>query len=228
MAYDRTLLVADPRRCEPKKFGGPGARARYQKVTIILFLLCISFSNSGTLKQAIFWKCKIISDLPPILCNPRTCPNVHRHWNGQKRHFCLLGGTNQRFTPTQKGRIPPGVIDYLLGKGVSERPKNHHANVWKRVTPPPTESNRVELDPRFLHKIPLYRTNKIRKVCEHLQLLLKINVNPANLAWKTIFILVGGEANLVRKGLVSESLMENAGDPHFCEEEWEHTQGAAK
>lgn len=29
--YDRTLLVADPRRCEPKKFGGPGARARYQK-----------------------------------------------------------------------------------------------------------------------------------------------------------------------------------------------------
>ncbi|OMJ12472.1 40S ribosomal protein S16 [Smittium culicis] len=30
-AYDRSLLVADPRRCEPKKFGGPGARARYQK-----------------------------------------------------------------------------------------------------------------------------------------------------------------------------------------------------
>ncbi|KAI8810911.1 ribosomal protein S5 domain 2-type protein [Cladochytrium replicatum] len=29
--YDRTLLVADPRRCEPKKFGGGGARARYQK-----------------------------------------------------------------------------------------------------------------------------------------------------------------------------------------------------
>ena len=31
ISYDRTLLVADPRRCEPKKFGGPGARARYQK-----------------------------------------------------------------------------------------------------------------------------------------------------------------------------------------------------
>lgn len=30
-AYDRSLLVADPRRCEPKKFGGPSARARYQK-----------------------------------------------------------------------------------------------------------------------------------------------------------------------------------------------------
>ena len=31
ICYDKTLLVADPRRMEPKKFGGPGARARYQK-----------------------------------------------------------------------------------------------------------------------------------------------------------------------------------------------------
>uniref|UniRef100_A0A1I7XLD0 Small ribosomal subunit protein uS9 n=1 Tax=Heterorhabditis bacteriophora TaxID=37862 RepID=A0A1I7XLD0_HETBA len=30
-AYDKSLLVADPRRRESKKFGGPGARARYQK-----------------------------------------------------------------------------------------------------------------------------------------------------------------------------------------------------
>ena len=30
-AFDRSLLVADPRRREPKKFGGPAARSRYQK-----------------------------------------------------------------------------------------------------------------------------------------------------------------------------------------------------
>lgn len=35
VSYDRTLLVADPRRCEPKKFGGKGARSKYQKVTFI-------------------------------------------------------------------------------------------------------------------------------------------------------------------------------------------------
>jgi small subunit ribosomal protein S9 len=29
--YDRTLIAGDPRRKEPKKFGGPGARARNQK-----------------------------------------------------------------------------------------------------------------------------------------------------------------------------------------------------
>lgn len=31
MSYDRSLLVADPRRPEPKKFGGRGARSRFQK-----------------------------------------------------------------------------------------------------------------------------------------------------------------------------------------------------
>jgi len=29
--YDRTLMAGDPRRREPKKFGGPGARAKDQK-----------------------------------------------------------------------------------------------------------------------------------------------------------------------------------------------------
>ena len=29
--YDKGLLVSDARRCEPKKFGGKGARARFQK-----------------------------------------------------------------------------------------------------------------------------------------------------------------------------------------------------
>ena len=29
--YDRTMIASDSRRKEPKKFGGPGARARDQK-----------------------------------------------------------------------------------------------------------------------------------------------------------------------------------------------------
>ncbi|MBS7616685.1 30S ribosomal protein S9 [Candidatus Bathyarchaeota archaeon] len=29
--YDRTMIAGDPRRKEPKKFGGPGARAKDQK-----------------------------------------------------------------------------------------------------------------------------------------------------------------------------------------------------
>lgn len=31
MEFDRSAIVADSRKKEPKKYGGPGARARYQK-----------------------------------------------------------------------------------------------------------------------------------------------------------------------------------------------------
>ncbi|EPR79952.1 40S ribosomal protein S16 [Spraguea lophii 42_110] len=31
MKFDRAALVADPRRVEPKKYGGPAARAKYTK-----------------------------------------------------------------------------------------------------------------------------------------------------------------------------------------------------
>jgi len=31
LQYDKNILVTDPRRTEPKKFGGRGARARFQK-----------------------------------------------------------------------------------------------------------------------------------------------------------------------------------------------------
>ena len=39
VAYDRSLLIADPRRAEPKKFGGHGARARRQKRSVYPLLL---------------------------------------------------------------------------------------------------------------------------------------------------------------------------------------------
>mmetsp|Transcript_11183 Transcript_11183/g.16746 ORF Transcript_11183/g.16746 Transcript_11183/m.16746 type:complete len:119 (+) Transcript_11183:69-425(+) len=31
LKYDKNLLISDPRKPEPKKFGGKGARSRYQK-----------------------------------------------------------------------------------------------------------------------------------------------------------------------------------------------------
>ena len=49
VAYDRTLLIADPRRMEPKKFGGHGARARRQKRYVILpvaFILLLTHFRS--------------------------------------------------------------------------------------------------------------------------------------------------------------------------------------
>lgn len=45
VAYDRALLIADPRRMEPKKFGGQGARARRQKRFVFMPRPLISFGT---------------------------------------------------------------------------------------------------------------------------------------------------------------------------------------
>jgi small subunit ribosomal protein S16e len=46
VAYDRTLLIADPRRMEPKKFGGAGARARRQKRYVYIWAYWIALMAS--------------------------------------------------------------------------------------------------------------------------------------------------------------------------------------
>ena len=45
VAYDRTLLIAYPRRMEPKKFGGRGARARRQKRYAEYFFFSFDMPN---------------------------------------------------------------------------------------------------------------------------------------------------------------------------------------
>lgn len=57
VAYDRTLLVADPRRCEPKKFGGKGARSRYQKSLVCIFSVLVSVFAGETLVEYTHGEC---------------------------------------------------------------------------------------------------------------------------------------------------------------------------
>jgi len=35
LKYDRTMIAGDPRRKEPRKFGGPGARARHAELNLM-------------------------------------------------------------------------------------------------------------------------------------------------------------------------------------------------
>lgn len=55
--YDRTLLIADPRRMEPKKFGGGGARARRQKRCVSGVPRCVRMLTDGSSQLPIngFW-----------------------------------------------------------------------------------------------------------------------------------------------------------------------------
>jgi small subunit ribosomal protein S16e len=60
VTYDRSLLIADPRRAEPKKFGGRGARARRQKSYVSSFddhtreIECLSATGEGGLEFVFF------------------------------------------------------------------------------------------------------------------------------------------------------------------------------
>jgi small subunit ribosomal protein S16e len=57
VAYDRTLLIADPRRMEPKKFGGQGARARRQKRYVILPFIFILILMRYAVTVEVFLSC---------------------------------------------------------------------------------------------------------------------------------------------------------------------------
>lgn len=61
VAYDRTLLVADPRRCEPKKFGGKGARSRFQKS-------CVPYPRAPSWSGWVSWSDFFF----PLVCSRET------------------------------------------------------------------------------------------------------------------------------------------------------------
>ena len=80
------------------------------------------FCDWGYKKPTRFWGCKRITNLPPVLCNPETCPNMFSDPSGNKKHFYVLGGNHQKFTTKMKGRIPPKVVDYLMQMGEFANP----------------------------------------------------------------------------------------------------------
>jgi hypothetical protein len=79
--YDRTLVIADPRRMEPKKFGGGGARARRQKRCILLFMkgtgtdLCLSqLPINGCTLSLLASFMLLTSSMPPVcFINANAC-----------------------------------------------------------------------------------------------------------------------------------------------------------
>lgn len=68
-SYDRTLLIADPRRMEPKKFGGRGARARRQKVSSSIRLYSSALLHRLTNNRSLAHNSLTVKQLHP---SPRT------------------------------------------------------------------------------------------------------------------------------------------------------------
>lgn len=96
VAYDRTLLIADPRRMEPKKFGGAGARARRQKrwVQPVFSAFChneyISSVIGDWLAIVVCLHHRILQFFPILQCAMTSC-NVHAVIQRSDAFLSLLG-----------------------------------------------------------------------------------------------------------------------------------------
>ena len=95
VAYDRTLLIADPRRMEPKKFGGAGARARRQKrwVQPISPVFCpneciFSVTGDWSLWFVVRLHHRILQFLPPFQYAMTSCNVYVAKWRGGS--LCVL------------------------------------------------------------------------------------------------------------------------------------------
>ena len=65
------------------------------------------FCDWGYKKPTRFWVSENLSELPDVVCNPKTCPYVYRDNEGRIRHRVRLGSTGLQATTRQKNRIPP-------------------------------------------------------------------------------------------------------------------------
>ena len=98
VTYDRTLLVADPRRCEPKKFGGPGARARRQSPTVKRR----SFVGSSIIGVCL---CKYIPSDGRVIRSPHVANHrIERHAQAENGDYQL---TPKRCHPGRKSNGKP-------------------------------------------------------------------------------------------------------------------------
>ena len=74
------------------------------------------FVDWGYQKPTRIWGSHHVRNLAPRLCNPSTCPLVVDRPDGTHGHWGHLGANHMKVTPREKGRIPAGLVRYLLGE----------------------------------------------------------------------------------------------------------------
>jgi hypothetical protein len=73
------------------------------------------FVDWGYQKPTRIWGTSDLLRLPSRKCDPHTCPFVVERPDGTRGHWGHLGATHMTATPQEKGRVPAGLIRYLLG-----------------------------------------------------------------------------------------------------------------
>ena len=109
------------------------------------------FEGWGYKKPTRIWGSSQIRLLSPKLCHPE-CPNRDPH---TRKHFQQLGGYGPQVSTWNKGRIPEGLIKYLLSSAPEVGPGNQ-APVWGEEGRdenlfPPSFSRSPRAFPRDVH-----------------------------------------------------------------------------
>ena len=78
------------------------------------------FVNWGYQKPTRIWGSVDVGQLAPRLCDFRTCPLVVERPGGSRGHWGPLGGNHMRASTREKGRVPAGLVRYLLGESGPE------------------------------------------------------------------------------------------------------------
>ena len=73
------------------------------------------FIDWGYQKPTRIWGSADVQCLPPRKCNPKVCPFVVTRPDGTHGHYAHLGANHMLASPQEKGRVPAGLVRYLLG-----------------------------------------------------------------------------------------------------------------
>ena len=109
-------------------------------------------SDWGYQKPTRFWGSAELGLLKPLVCEYRTCVNLHKRQNGWMGHKKILGGTLepgvQRVPLYDQYRVPPKAIYYLM-TGYCNKPFGQHTLTTPTMATPenPVQGNRVTQTP---------------------------------------------------------------------------------
>ena len=188
------------------------------------------FSDWGYKKPTRIWGNTYIGSLPPKLCDPSKCPHMVTNPGGRRVHREALGGNHIRFTPEKKSRFPTFLVDYLLG--IRNTQPNPALNPLTCATESPqsvrpgakvpgvrqegdkTASKTTVVKPYCCQDRNFFRTGSIKFRGEELQLVMEVSsiLPDGKECILKILIDTGAQANLVRKGLISDFFMRDAAE----------------
>ena len=124
----------------------------------------------------------------------------------------MLGGTEIQTCTRLKGRMPPALVDHLLGRendAPPRPPEELSGPISPRRGGGDTVSKRMQIPRHMLSDVGIFVTGRVRNCDNAMQLIMKIQTELPNGQVEFLNVLVdtGAEANLVKIGKMPRHLV---------------------